>query len=53
MNSSLVTDLGLSPEVWVFLSLLGCVTLFFKFSRIWSVHAYSTCCLLFVLARPA
>ncbi len=38
VNGSLVTDLGLSPEVWVFLSLLSCVTLFFKFSRIWSVR---------------
>ena len=38
MNSSLVTDLGLGPEVWLFLSLLGCVTLFFKFSRFWSVR---------------
>lgn len=38
MNGSLVSDLGLGPEVWLFLSLLGCVTLFFKFSRIWSVR---------------
>ena len=38
VNGSLVTDLGLSPEVWLFLSLLGCVTLFFKFSRFWSVQ---------------
>lgn len=38
MNGPLVTDLGLSPIVWLFLSLLGCVTLFFKFSRFWSVR---------------
>ena len=49
MNSSLVTDLGLGPEVWLFLSLLGCVTLFFKFSRFWSVRNLDLL-LLFVLA---
>ncbi len=49
MNGSLVTDLGLGPEVWIFLSLLGCVTLFFKFSRIWSVRNLDLL-LLFVLA---
>ena len=49
MNGSLVTDLGLSPEVWLFMSLLGCVTLFFKFSRIWSVRNLDLL-LLFVLA---
>src|SRR5882672_11358019 len=38
VNGSLVTDLGLGPEVWLFLSALGCVTLFFKFSRFWSVR---------------
>ena len=38
MYSSLVTDLGLSPQVWLFLSLLSFVTLFFKFSRFWSVR---------------
>jgi len=38
VNSSLVTDLGLSAAVWLFLSLLGCFTLFFKFSRFWSVR---------------
>lgn len=38
MNGPLATDLGLSPVVWLFLSLLGCVTLFFKFSRFWSVR---------------
>ena len=38
MSGSLVADLGIGPEVWLFLSLLGCVTLFFKFSRFWSVR---------------
>ncbi len=38
MDGSLVTALGLSLEVWLFLSLLACVTLFFKFSRFWSVR---------------
>ena len=38
MSGSLVADLGIGPEVWLFLSLLGCVTLFFKFSRVWSVR---------------
>ena len=49
VNGSLVTDLGLGPEVWLFLSLLGCVTLFFKFSRFWSVRNLDLL-LLFVLA---
>jgi hypothetical protein len=44
-----VIDLGLGPEVWLFLSLLGCVTLFFKFSRFWSVRNLDLL-LLFVLA---
>ena len=39
----------LAPEVWLFLSLLGCVTLFFKFSRFWSVRNLDLL-LLFVLA---
>jgi hypothetical protein len=38
VSGSLVADLGVGPEVWLFLSLLGCVTLFFKFTRIWSVR---------------
>ena len=49
MNGSLVTDLGLGPEIWLFLTLLGCVTLFFKFSRIWSVRNLDLL-LLFALA---
>ena len=48
MRGVLVSDLGLEPEVWLFLSLLGCVTLFFKFSRIWSVRNLDLL-LLFVL----
>ena len=38
MSGSLVADLGLGPEVWLFLTALGCLTLFFKFSRFWSVR---------------
>ena len=48
MDGSLVSALGLDPEVWLFLSLLGCVTLFFKFSRFWSVRNLDLL-LLFVL----
>jgi hypothetical protein len=49
VNGSLVTDLGLGPEVWLFVSLLGCLTLFFKFGRFWSVRNLDLL-LLFVLA---
>jgi hypothetical protein len=49
VKSSLVTDLALGPEVWLFLSLLSCVSLFFKFSRFWSVRNLDLL-LLFVLA---
>ncbi len=49
MSGSLVADLGLSSEVWLFLSLMGCVTLFFKFSRFWSVRNLDLL-LLFALA---
>jgi len=38
VNGSLVADLGVGPEVWLYLSLLGCVTFYFKFGRIWSVR---------------
>ena len=38
MSGSLVADLGIGPEVWLFLAVLGCLTLFFKFSRFWSVR---------------
>jgi len=49
VNGSLVTDLGLGPGVWIFLSLWVCLTLFFKFSRFWSVRNLDLL-LLFVLA---
>jgi hypothetical protein len=48
VKGALVSDLGLGPEIWLFLSLLGCVTLFFKFSRFWSVRNLDLL-LLFVL----
>jgi len=38
VSGALVGDLGIGPDIWLFLSLLCCVTLFFKFSRIWSVR---------------
>ncbi len=38
MNGSLVADLGIGPEIWLFGTLLLCVTLFFKFGRFWSVR---------------
>jgi hypothetical protein len=38
LRGSLVADLGLGPEIWLFLSFLSCLTLFFKFSRVWSVR---------------
>ncbi|MDX2038721.1 MAG: hypothetical protein SFX72_18895 [Isosphaeraceae bacterium] len=38
MDGSLVADLGVGPETWLFITLLGCLTLFFKFSRFWSVR---------------
>lgn len=49
MYGSLVADLGIGPEVWSFLSLFGCVALYFKFSRVWSVRNLDLL-LLFVLA---
>ena len=49
MSGSLVADLGIGPEIWLFLSLLGCLTLYFKFSRVWSVRNLDLL-LLFVLA---
>ena len=38
MSGSLVADLGIGPDIWLFLTLLMCVTLFFKFGRFWSVR---------------
>ena len=48
MDGSLDDRSGSRLEVWLFLSLLGCVTLFFKFSRFWSVRNLDLL-LLFVL----
>ena len=49
MYRAFVAALGLSPEVWLILSLLGCVTIFFKFSRFLSVRNLDLL-LLFALA---
>ena len=49
MGGSLVADLGVGPEVWLFLTLLGCLTIFFKFSRFWSIRNLDLL-LLFALA---
>ena len=38
MPGFLFADLGLPTEVWLSLSLLGCLTLYFKFTRFWSVR---------------
>ena len=38
MNASILADFGLGSEVWLFLTILGCITLFFKFGRFWSVR---------------
>jgi hypothetical protein len=38
VKGSLVADLGIGPEIWLFGALLLCVTLFFKFGRFWSVR---------------
>jgi hypothetical protein len=49
MSGSLVADLGLGPEVWLFLTLLAIVTLFVKFSRLWSIRNLD----LLILFAPA
>jgi hypothetical protein len=49
VSGALVADLGIGPETWLFLSLVGCVTLYFKFSRVWSVRNLDLL-LLFALA---
>jgi hypothetical protein len=49
VSGSLVADLGVGPEIWLLLTLIGCVTLFFKFSRVWSVRNLDLL-LLFALA---
>ena len=38
MIGSPAADFGLGSEVWLFLTILGCLTLFFKFSRFWSIR---------------
>jgi hypothetical protein len=38
VSGSLIANLGIGPQVWLFLSMLLCLTLFFKFSRFWSVR---------------
>jgi hypothetical protein len=48
VDASLNTALGLGWEVWLFVSGLACLTLFFKFSRFWSVRNLDLL-LLFVL----
>lgn len=49
MSGSLVADLGLGPVIWLFLTLVSTLTLFFKFGRIWSVRNLDIL-LLFALA---
>jgi hypothetical protein len=49
MSGSLVADLGLGPAIWLFLTFLATLTLFFKFSRFWSVRNLDML-LLFALA---
>lgn len=38
MGRSLVADLGLGPEIWLFLTFLSLLTVFFKPTRFWSVR---------------
>jgi hypothetical protein len=38
VSDALVADLGLPPEVWLFLTVLSCLVLYFKFGRFWSVR---------------
>jgi hypothetical protein len=49
VSGSLVANLGVGPGIWLVLSLLLCLTLFFKFSRVWSVRNLDLL-LLFALA---
>jgi len=49
VDGSLVADLGIGPKIWVFGTLLLCVTLFFKFGRFWSIRNLDLV-LLFALA---
>ena len=38
MSGSLDSSLGLGSVVWLFVSILACLTVFFKFGRFWSVR---------------
>jgi hypothetical protein len=49
LSGALVADFGIGPESWLILSLISCVTVFFKFSRLWSIRNLDLL-LLFVLA---
>ena len=49
VDGALGIDLGVAPEIWLFVTLLGCLTIFFKFSRFWSVRNLDLL-LLFALA---
>lgn len=49
MGTAMGGNLGLGPEVWLLLALLSCLTVFFKFSRIFSIRNLDLL-LLFALA---
>lgn len=49
MSGSLVADLGLGPGIWLFLTFLSMLTLFFKFTRFWTIRNLDLL-LLFALA---
>ena len=49
MDGTLVANLGIGPGTWMFLALLSCLTLFFKFGRFWSIRNLDLL-LLFALA---
>jgi hypothetical protein len=49
VSGSLVADLGIGPEIWLFLTFLFHITLYFKFNRFWSLRNLDLI-LLFVLA---
>ena len=38
MPGTMVADLGIGPQVWLILTLLSFLTLFFKFNRLWSMR---------------
>ena len=49
MGRALVADLGLGPQIWLFLTFISALTVFFKFTRFWSVRNLDLL-LLFALA---